>query len=244
MLTVNEFHRSKTGNTSEEYEDAYASDSTNGVFAVADGATESSFSDVWAKALVKTFVENPPGFVTNDRDVMKGILQLARAQWYSSIDWTTLPWFQKNKAMLGSYSTLLGLQIDLLDEKRRFRCMTIGDSCMFHITGDRMESFPFSDSTDMSNTPRLMWSGRGFMGAQAKEVDIPGIEVKYGKLRVGDRIVLATDAIAKWMLKHKADKPWQDLLSHGGDFDSYVGDLISSGQVKNDDVTLVFITVT
>ncbi len=244
MLSISEYHRSKTGNSEGEYEDAFASNSDNGVFAIADGATESSFSDIWAKALVRTFVENPPGFGTNDRDVMKGILQLARVQWYSSIDWESLPWFQKNKALLGSYSTLLGLQIDLEDERRRFRCMTIGDSCMFHISGDKMESFPFSDSTDMSNTPRLMWSGRGFSSAQGKEVDIPGIEVKYGKLRIGDRILLATDALAKWILKKKAEKPWMELSAHSHDFETYIGELISGGEIKNDDVTLVFITVT
>ena len=243
MLTVNEFHRSKTGNTEVEYEDAYAMDSEKGTFAVADGATESSFSNIWAQALVSTFVENPPGFGTNDRDVMKEILQLARAQWYSKIDWNSMPWFQKNKALLGSYSTLLGLQIDIADERKRFRCMTIGDSCMFHVSGERMESFPFSDSGDMSNTPRLMWSGRGFANGQSKEVDIPGIEVKYGKLRSGDMIILATDAISKWMLSRKAERPWEDLLENSVEFDSYVGNLISSGEVKNDDVTLVFITI-
>lgn len=243
MLSVREFHRSKTGNSDAEYEDAYASDSDRGLFAIADGATESSFSDVWARALVKTFVENPPGFGTNDRDVMKGILGLAREQWYTGIDWEGLPWFQKNKALLGSYSTLLGLQIDINDERRRFRCMTIGDSCMFHVSGERLESFPFSDSGDMSNTPRLMWSGRGFSSGQAKEVDIPGIEVKYGKLRAGDMVVLATDAISKWMLSRKSDRPWEELLEHEEDFDNFVGELISSGSVKNDDVTLVFITI-
>lgn len=242
MLYVREFHRTKTGNSEREYEDAFASDTTSGVFAIADGATESSFSDIWAKSLVTTFAENPPGFVTNDRDVMKSILQLARERWYASIDWNGLPWFQRNKALLGSYSTLLGLQIDGQDDRRRFRCMTIGDSCMFQISGSRMESFPFSDSSDMSNTPRLMWSGRGFAAGQGKDVDIPGIEVKYGKLRNGDIVLLATDALAKWILQRKTERPWAELSSHLDDFDAFIGGLISEGRIKNDDVTLVVIS--
>jgi hypothetical protein len=243
LLSFNEYHRPKTGNTANEYEDAFDCDSSRGVFAIADGATESSFSDIWAGALVSTFVDNPPGFDRNDRDVMKDILRVARARWYGNIDWASLSWFQKNKALLGSYSTLLGLQIEVDGTQNRFRCMTIGDSCMFHISGGRMESFPFSDSRDLSNTPRLMWSGHGYNSGLEKEVEIPGIEVKYGKLRAGDTVVLATDAISKWILTHKAEKPWIEITSHSDDFYSFVGNLISGGEIKNDDVTVIFITV-
>lgn len=242
MFAVKEFHRSKTGNTESEYEDSFAYDDANGIFAIADGATESSFADVWADALVSTFVEKPPEFDRNDRELMKDILKRARTKWYSGIDWESLPWFQKNKAFMGSYSTLLGLQIEMDGDKNRFRCITVGDSCMFQISGMKMESFPFADGTDMSNTPRLMWSGHGNQNGMEKDVEIPGIEVKYGVLRKGDTLMLATDALSKWILTHKSERPWQTLTEHESDFETYIGGLIAEGKIKNDDITLLVIS--
>ncbi|MBX8632298.1 MAG: protein phosphatase 2C domain-containing protein [Thermoplasmata archaeon] len=243
MLSVNEFHRPKTGNSEEEYEDAFAWDEDMRTFAVADGATESSFSDLWAEALVSTFIENPPDFNRNDRDVMRELLRLARSKWYRSIDWDSLPWFQRNKAYLGSYSTLLGLQIGEGEDNRRFRCIVVGDSCMFKISGQRLESFPFADSRDMTNTPRLMWSGVGSPSGFERDVEIPGIEVKYGWLRKGDSVILATDALSRWILQHKTEKPWELLQKYSADLDSLISRLIAEGQIKNDDVTLISISI-
>lgn len=45
------FRLHKRGNAPEEYEDAAAADLPAGRFAVADGATESSFAREWAKIL-------------------------------------------------------------------------------------------------------------------------------------------------------------------------------------------------
>lgn len=243
MLSVKKFHRPKTGYQESEYEDAFAEDPEKRAFAVADGATESSFSGVWANALVSSFVENPPSFEQNDRDAMRDILRIARNKWYDGVDWSSLPWFQKNKAVLGSYSTFLGLQMDFQGEQKKFRCITVGDSCMFHISGVKMEPFPFSDYKDMNYTPRLMWSGHGFPIGPKKEIDVPGLEVKYGKLKDGDMLLLATDAISKWMLQHKNEKPWATILEKFDDLDTFVGDLIKNGEVKNDDVTMIFISL-
>ncbi len=240
---MKQLHRPKTGYRESEYEDAYALDPDSGVFAVTDGATESSFSNVWAKVLVNTFVENPPLFSENDRQVVKNLIDRARKDWYSQIDWTSLPWFQKNKAILGSYSTFLGLQIDTSQPQKRFRCITVGDSCLFHLSGQKMESFPFSDYRDLNYTPRLLWSGHGYPIGLQKDVDVPGIEVKYGKLKDGDTLVLATDAISKWMLQHKSEKPWQTVLENEDNWDSFAGDLIADGKMKNDDLTIIFISV-
>ena len=50
----------KDGNGPEEYEDAFRSLPEQGRFAVADGATETSFSGIWAAALVAAFAQAPP----------------------------------------------------------------------------------------------------------------------------------------------------------------------------------------
>ncbi len=51
----------KRGHRLEEYEDAYAGNPDGGRFAVADGAAESSFANVWAQLLVSGFVRIAEG---------------------------------------------------------------------------------------------------------------------------------------------------------------------------------------
>ncbi len=49
------------GNRPEDYEDAFAANAEAGRFALADGATESSFAALWAQLLVNDFVQNAAG---------------------------------------------------------------------------------------------------------------------------------------------------------------------------------------
>ena len=130
-----------------------------------------------------------------------------------------------------------------MEGQKRYRCITIGDSCIFHVSGSKMESFPYSDYRDLNFTPRLMWSGHGYPIGLSKDVEVPGMEVKYGRLKDGDTLILATDAISKWMLQNKTEKPWLSILENADNWDSFVGSLISSGKMRNDDVTIVFISV-
>ena len=53
------FSLPKRRNAPEEYEDAFACDCELGRFALADGASESSFAEVWARLLVEQFVQEP-----------------------------------------------------------------------------------------------------------------------------------------------------------------------------------------
>src|SRR5205814_2951628 len=50
----------KSGNAANEYEDAYAVKPDSLRFAVADGASETSFAKQWAELLVGRFVLEPP----------------------------------------------------------------------------------------------------------------------------------------------------------------------------------------
>ena len=88
-----------------------------------------------------------------------------------------------------------------------------------------------------------MWSGHGYPIGLSKDVEVPGMEVKYGRLKDGDTLILATDAISKWMLQNKTEKPWLAILENADNWDSFIGSLISSGKMRNDDVTIVFISV-
>ena len=87
------FTLAKAGNRSEEFEDAYAADPVTGRFAIADGASESSFAGVWAEMLVKGFVENPGSW--------SGWLPAGRTAWQQKFQGTHRPGMLKKKCAKG-----------------------------------------------------------------------------------------------------------------------------------------------
>src|SRR5947209_8212610 len=94
----------KHGNTNEEYEDAAAplepQDTLVDDFrcSVADGATETSFSGLWAKLLVNGFIEGA------DRTKLKHL-------WADAVSTKTLAWYAEQKAESGAYAALVGLTL-------------------------------------------------------------------------------------------------------------------------------------
>ncbi len=76
----------KLGNSAEEYEDAFAYSATNRHFAVADGATESSFADLWAKDLVNQFVTEPPKVDRAQAPFPEWLVPMQQ-RWREGIDW-------------------------------------------------------------------------------------------------------------------------------------------------------------
>jgi len=101
----------KSGNSAEEYEDAWAQRQTRtpaGIrVAVVDGATESSFAKLWAALLAQSYV----------RSELAGAeffarLQPARRLWRQRLAGRPLPWFASEKAEQGAFAAFLGVQID------------------------------------------------------------------------------------------------------------------------------------
>ena len=98
------FHVPKQGNAQDEYEDAFFPDgveheSPEFRCAVADGASESAFSGLWAQLLVRGFGRRR--------------LHLAhlRSLWERAIAGRPLPWFLEKKVHHGAFAALIGLSI-------------------------------------------------------------------------------------------------------------------------------------
>src|SRR5256886_16323081 len=96
-FSVEAFSCHKAGNPRTEYEDAWAirgSDSpTRCRVAVADGATESSFSALWAALLVESFVRGR----SSGPDFFEGLDSIRRL-WKRKIRGRPLPWYAAEKA--------------------------------------------------------------------------------------------------------------------------------------------------
>lgn len=235
------FMLAKRGHRPDEYEDACAGDPESGRFAVADGASESSFASIWARLLVKGFVhanaQKTPGNTWLDP---------LRARWAKEVDGQALAWYGEEKRDQGADATFLGLAILPGKEGNsgRWKCLAVGDSCLFQVRQDRLiAAFPLSRAADFNNRPALLNSRSARAGTAAARQ-----KVEWGKWQPGDRFFLMTDAFAQWFLTRHAGarKPWQSLTKRLAEaaeqpLAAYVEQLRDRKEIKNDDVTLVVI---
>src|SRR5438874_6594596 len=229
------FHLPKRGNSLEEYEDAFAGSAEQGRFAVADGASESSFAGLWARLLVEGFVKEAKK-PWEETDWLKPLHQ----RWVAEVNRQPLPWYAEMKRQEGAFATLLGFA---LRKPEHWRAVAVGDSCLIQIRAGRvMASFPLCESRDFGNQPDLICSRPP--GAQARQ---PRLKKITGRWAPGDYFLLMTDALAQWFLSWHEQKrqPWeivQPLLTAAdpdADFAALVATLREQGELRNDDVTLL-----
>jgi hypothetical protein len=248
-LLVKAFWAPKAGNSPDEYEDALAIDMEAQRFAIADGATESSFAKQWAQLLTSGFVVNPgPLLRKGERRSRKSwILEwLAPLQeaWHQGIDLNALPWFAEEKARSGAFATFLGMELEdplSAGTPRRWKAIAIGDCVLFKVRNNQLKvAFPLNDPGKFSVSPDLICSNRARNQDGWKDV-----RVKRGEWYPGDVFLLSTDAFAQWFLTQEqaGNKPWSLVcsLSSQGEFERLATQLRTERLVRNDDMTLITI---
>ncbi len=229
----------KLGNSLEEYEDAWAHRQTRtpvGIrVAVADGATESSFAKLWAVLLAESYARN-----TVIGAEFFARLKPARRLWRRRLAGRPLPWFASEKAEQGAFAAFLGVQIDA--RKNCWTALAVGDCCLMQVDGVGegmrvVETFPLQKSSQFTMSPYLIGSRAN--GESVNE----RIQISEGSLRDGDMLLLATDAVAAWLLKrHEEGRPlWKWLYRKLRTPESFAA-MVAYGRnhgLRNDDCTLV-----
>jgi hypothetical protein len=238
MVRVHGFWVEKGGNLPHENEDAWACGPDFGVVALSDGATEYFEAKLWARALVTEYARNPPA--AGDGSNLEWLEPPARA-WKESFDLSSRPYYIETKASLGSFATFLGVRISDT-EPLRWDAMGLGDTCLFHVRGGRLLSvFPLSDSTQFNNSPILVSTQRVYNQRAAAHW-----AAAHGEFGVGDYLLLATDALAAWCLRQseQGQNPWDCLVAMtAGAFSPWISNLRENRAIRNDDVTLVRISI-
>jgi protein phosphatase 2C-like protein len=234
----------KAGNTAEEYEDAAwplrsAERRRTRAYrcAVADGATETSFSGQWARLLVRAHClgQLRAASVTEDVRALQGL-------WQAEVGSAPLPWYAEEKLRSGAYSSICGLSIEALG---RWTALAVGDSCMTHVRGDGLcATFPMERSDEFSNRPLLVSSTEAGNAGLSES-----LAIARGEWQSGDEFFLMTDALAAWFLlaAERGECPWRSLRALAEAprtrFERWTADQRACGEMRNDDVTLMRVLV-
>lgn len=255
---VQSFGVAKLGNQSGEYEDATCTSSEGRRFAVADGATQTSFADRWSQILALEYIMNPPAEAPAVQRWSDWLHPLQEA-WSAGIPWDRLPWFATEKARAGACTTLLAVEFfqpggSEPDGKQplwrrmlgapvlpplQWKAEAIGDTCLFQIREDRLVcSFPLQQPSEFNHSPILITTNPG-----QNRLVCEHLRNIRGDCRGGDLFLLMTDALAKWFLQRVVvgEKPWRRLddLADEDAFREFVFAEREAGRMENDDTTLM-----
>lgn len=235
-MKIDTYYSPKIGNKPEEYEDAFAVNPGRGKLAVADGASDSIFSGLWARSLVKSYVESNLS-ITND-DFVERLVSAAREKWHTDIEWDTLRLFVKNKAINGSFSTMILTESIGNNSFDRVRVLSVGDSCILMNRNESAASFPLEDYRDFNISPELVWSGYGSPFSKEYKWKRPPFQTRDFIIEPGETVLMATDAVSKWILQYFPDS-WDKVTSAETDLKVLFEEEVREGRMRNDDLTLL-----
>lgn len=249
----------KAGNAAAEYEDAYdygwSPEAGAPAFrcAVADGATEASFSALWAAQLVRAYCSGGISVAA-----LAGSLPNLQQQWLAQVSAAAADapeqWYVTEKLRRGAFSSLVGLTLQpgvATDGHRdgaagRWHALAVGDSCLFQVRGDELiVRFPLACADEFTNRPFLLSSNAAGNAALDQN-----IYRSAGAWEAGDRFYLMTDALAHWFLisHEQRARPWQMLArldtgaGDGAAFTAFISAARGAQALRNDDVTVVSVT--
>lgn len=188
-----------------DYEDASTRSDKWGRAVIADGVSSAIFSRIWAQLLTRTAVLNPPTFDSNE-DVAEWLKPL-QLSWQDEIRqakitvplWAVMP----KISSVGGQATFLGIQLEsilendvLVTDRYRLLAHAIGDSVLYVVRdSERILSFPITESKTFEEPP---WA----FSSLVKNVKYKDhIHRLATECRVGDLLVLCTDAIGKWSMQ-------------------------------------------
>lgn len=239
-VTSRAFHLPKRGSSDAEYEDAIGRGNRRGNrprrFAVADGASESSFAGLWARLLVEAYACGAIGGATLIDD-----LRVVQARWREETAAKPLPWYAAEKLRAGAFAALVGLT---LRPDGTWSALAVGDCCVLHVREDALiGSFPLGSAAAFDNSPLLI-SSNPERNAHLGE-GVPCIE---GTWQPGDGFLLLSDALAAYVLGRVVDDGWavsRATAMPGGDrgFAAWIDGLRAERVLRNDDVSLLRVRV-
>jgi hypothetical protein len=173
----------------------------------------------------------------------------AQEEWQQSLQGAELPWHAVEKFRLGAFSALAWLEIQYFPIHPAYgftwRALAVGDCCLFIARNQEIYlSLPLQDPGDFGNTPVLIPSKSERMESIKGKV-----QTSRGSLIMGDQLILASDAISSWIMRRSQTDRLEFLrmvrsiknAKNGSGFSYWINGLRKSGELKNDDTSLILI---
>ncbi len=225
----------KDGRTAAENDDRAAAGQLR--YAVADGATDSGRAGVWAEILAAGFVLNWPVPV---RIFDTRTLDRLRVRWRRTVYRDTLPWHAIWKLDRDpAAAAFAGVELD--PPSRSYDVVAVGDCCVFHIRRRKLVDVgPIDDWRKFTSRPDLVKATRG------EESHRAALWQYHGTYEHGDLLVLATDALSKYLLRRyeRTGEVDIDECDVGSDhFADWVVGARGTGELDNDDTTACVVTL-
>lgn len=193
-ITPLEFPKSE--HTVENDEDALYNETAKGIFAIADGVSATLFSDIWSDLVVKYAVQNP--LFSDDPFEVQWWLEGIQPRYEEATPKPEeLPHHAQDKARSGSLCTLAVLRVtDVTSDSAQAALVAFGDSViMLQRLNGEIESFPIKSCEELGLAPicvpaKMVSFDRSFNRCETLNISF----------QVGETILLATDAVAGWIL--------------------------------------------
>ena len=176
---------------SEISQDALAAAPEEGLFAIADGVTNSDYSGEFARALVRRWTTSAPGSEAEFADWLAG----AQAEWDSEvrplIAGKATAWYNRNKTWQGD-AAFVGARLIGQGGRRQLQLIGIGDTVAFLVRGGRIvRSFPLERAAEFSDIVKALPSvGSPLHPPTGATWDV----------EPGDEVFMGTDALSAWVL--------------------------------------------
>lgn len=245
----------------ERCQDKMAHDSQKARYVVADGVGTSFLPGRWAEILTRDFVSSDCPF-DNPQEITNWLMDCSQA-WHAWVEDVWVSRARQNNAQAdwsreiarGAAATLAGCFFSPVELAQtgttNVRVVVVGDAEFFLLARESLVAQPrwrckrtwylqlleeFGHTTQALATPekRVLRDHRW--------VNVTNVEAK-----AGDCLILATDALAKWILQYieQGKDPWNKLfaLRNQEDFQRFVSHYRADGSLEIDDTTLMIIPV-
>ena len=219
--------------TYDKIQDRYAV--SGNCIAIADGATQSFKSEIWADLLVRKFLDTPElTKQTFQKFVQEAGLEFNARKFEPSPD-PMIALLERDSKVRGGYATFVGARINKLRMEVSF--IAYGDCLIAIEKRGRLSFIPFS-------TPDELRSNKGFLSS--REPNSASFNEEYvvcATLSFDEdtRFYLATDAMAIYLLKNRTAIHDVASCQTFDEFKQYIIDRWDRREIEEDDITLACI---
>lgn len=239
----------KSEHDEETCEDAYGESAADGLFAIADGAGTTLFSNIWAKILIQSFLTNPL-LSADPFEVEWWVRQVQEQFKQEAPDTEKMAWNALQKTQnQGSHATLATLRVwRKLAGSAHAKLLIIGDSCILigNPRSGRVQSFLLNNPTDFERAPVCIPSKRSIFHRYFHRCHVKQVE-----LLPGDVVVLATDAVSKWVISAANGRhetvldAFQELITQTpATWEKFILECRNRGEMADDDSTALIFALT